>query len=120
VIRALRTWQDPTSLNNPLFDSISVLMPATETGRQARTIPTPDWREITSQPDTDLNAIVRETESLKRRKSRSVLIWQAVLGGVIVLIVAGLAFGMNWLVRRGGKSAADAGQEVRVAQLQHR
>jgi serine/threonine protein kinase len=118
VIRALRSWQDPTSLNNPLFDSISVLMPATETGRQGRTIPTPDWGAITSHPDTDLDAIVRDTGNLKRQTSRSVLVWQAVLGGVIVLIVAGLAFGMNWLVRRGGKSAVDVGPEVRVALVQ--
>src|SRR5262249_34835011 len=92
-------------------------MPATETGRQGRTIPAPDWREITSNPDTDLNAIVRENETFKRRTSRSVLIWQAVPGGGIVVIVAGVGVGMNWVVptdwqvrgRRGAGGAGGAG-----------
>jgi serine/threonine protein kinase len=108
VIRALRVCEDPTAATLTSGELVRPARAGAETGRQQQTMPTaaPNWEEITT-PFEDVDRVPNQPARQKETPRGWDAVWQAVIGALIVLIVAGIAYGMNWLVRQGGKSTAE-------------
>ncbi|HKB02211.1 MAG TPA: serine/threonine-protein kinase [Gemmataceae bacterium] len=111
VIRALRVLEDPAAATLTSGELARLTRAGAETGRQQQTMPTapalpPNWEEITS-PWEDVDPAPNRLARQKEVSHAWDAMWQAIIGALIVLIVAGIAYGMNWMVRRGGKSTAE-------------